>query len=148
MIHHLVRVSSDSFVATFVFTDIEGSTRWWEREPDRMRRALARHDALSHASVQAHRGRLVKRTGDGIHAVFDEPLDAVLAVLELQQALADASAQDPGALALAVSVVPIGSVLYGGDGPPDSTELELSGLVRMFVVVLAVEVAALAGNYL
>ena len=47
-----------------------------------------------------------------------------------------------------VSVVPIGSVLYGGDGPPDSTELELSGLVRMFVVVLAVEVAALAGNYL
>ena len=102
MIHHLVRVSSDSFVATFVFTDIEGSTRWWEREPDRMRRALARHDALSHASVQAHRGRLVKRTGDGIHAVFDEPLDAVLAVLELQQALADASAQDPGALPLQV----------------------------------------------
>ena len=102
MIHHLVRVSSDSFVATFVFTDIEGSTRWWEREPDRLRRALARHDALSHASVQAHRGRLVKRTGDGIHAVFDEPLDAVLAVLELQQALADASAQDPGALPLQV----------------------------------------------
>lgn len=53
-----------------------------------------------------------------------------------------------GALALAVSVVPIGSVLYGGDGPSDSSQLELSGLVRMFVVVLAVEVAALAGNYL
>ena len=94
MIHHLVRVSSNSVVATV--EDLAALTQ------QRMRRALARHDALSHASVQAHRGRLVKRTGDGIHAVFDEPLDAVLAVLELQQALADASAQDPGALPLQV----------------------------------------------
>ena len=34
-------------VVTFLFTDIEGSTRLWEREPERMRPALARHDAIA-----------------------------------------------------------------------------------------------------
>lgn len=56
-----------------------------------------------------------------------------------------------GALALAVSAVPIGSALHGqAVGAPDDamTGLELQGLVRMFVVVLVIEVAALAGNYL
>ena len=32
---------------TFLFTDIEGSTRLWEQEPERMQAALARHDALA-----------------------------------------------------------------------------------------------------
>jgi phospholipid/cholesterol/gamma-HCH transport system permease protein len=56
-----------------------------------------------------------------------------------------------GALALAVSAVPIGSALHGhGGAPADSTlaGLELQGLVRMLVVMLVIEVAALAGNYL
>jgi len=79
-------VSADT--ATFLFTDIEGSTRLWEREPAAMRLALARHDALSRQAVQAHHGLLVKSTGDGIHAVFDDAADAVRAVLALQQALA------------------------------------------------------------
>jgi predicted ATPase/class 3 adenylate cyclase len=79
-------------VATFLFTDIEGSTRLWEQEPERMRTALARHDALARASVEAHRGILVKTMGDGVHAVFDDALDAVRATLALQQALADPTA--------------------------------------------------------
>jgi class 3 adenylate cyclase len=72
---------------TVLFTDVEGSTRLWEREPEQMRAALARHDAIARAAVQAHRGIVVKTTGDGIHAVFDDPLDAVEATLKLQQAL-------------------------------------------------------------
>ena len=59
-----------------------------------MRPALACHDAIARAAVEAHRGTVVKTTGDGIHAVFDDPLDAVEATLELQQAL-----QDPDATA-------------------------------------------------
>ena len=81
-----------SAVATFLFTDIEGSTRLWEQEPERMRPALARHDALARAAVDAHRGAVVKSTGDGIHAVFADPADAVGATLQFQQALADAGA--------------------------------------------------------
>ena len=78
-----------SGVTTYLFTDIEGSTRLWEQEPERMRPALARHDALTREAVEAHRGVVVKTTGDGFHAVFTDPLDALQASLQLQLALSD-----------------------------------------------------------
>ncbi|HET6319231.1 MAG TPA: tetratricopeptide repeat protein, partial [Chloroflexota bacterium] len=81
-----------SAVTTFLFTDIEGSTRLWEQEPERMRPALARHDAIAKAAVERHRGVIVKMAGDGVHAAFDDPLDAVSATLALQQTLADPEA--------------------------------------------------------
>ncbi len=75
-------------VTTFLFTDIEGSTRLWEQEPERMRPALARHDAVVRAAVEKHAGRVVKMTGDGLHAAFADPVDAIHAALNLQQAMA------------------------------------------------------------
>jgi predicted ATPase/class 3 adenylate cyclase len=75
-------------VVTFLFTDIEGSTRLWEQEPERMRPALARHDAIAKAAVERHHGIIVKMAGDGVHAAFNDPLDAIAATVELQQALA------------------------------------------------------------
>jgi predicted ATPase/class 3 adenylate cyclase len=77
---------------TFLFTDIEGSTRLWEEEPERMPAALANHDAIARAAVGRHRGVIVKMSGDGVHAAFDDPLDALSATLELQQALIDPEA--------------------------------------------------------
>jgi predicted ATPase/class 3 adenylate cyclase len=74
---------------TFLFTDIEGSTRLWEEEPERMKPALARHDAISRAAVESHRGIVVKMTGDGVHAAFDDAVDALAAAMDLQQALGD-----------------------------------------------------------
>lgn len=87
-----------SAVTTYLFTDIEGSTRLWEREPERMRDALACHDRLSRAEVERHGGSVVKSTGDGIHAVFADPLAAVRASVALQLALADESATNGVAL--------------------------------------------------
>jgi predicted ATPase/class 3 adenylate cyclase len=75
-----------------LFTDIEGSTALWERDPERMDAALQAHDAILKAAVQAHRGRVVKSTGDGIHAVFDDAADAVAAALHMQLTLADPAA--------------------------------------------------------
>ena len=63
---------------TFLFTDIEGSTKLWEREPQRMGAALARHDAIGREAVEHHRGMVVDTAGDGIYAVFVDPLDALL----------------------------------------------------------------------
>ena len=77
---------------TFLFTDIEGSTRLWEEEPDRMPPALARHDLICRTSVGANRGTVVKMTGDGMYAAFDAPADALMAVVTLQSALADPAA--------------------------------------------------------
>jgi predicted ATPase/class 3 adenylate cyclase len=74
-------------VTAFLFTDLEGSTRLWEEEPERMRVALARHDQLARGAVEGNNGKVVKSTGDGIHAVFTDPLDAVRAALALQQSL-------------------------------------------------------------
>src|SRR5947207_611881 len=81
-------------VVTFLFTDIEGSTRLWEQEPERMRLALARHDAILRAAIEGNKGTVVKMTGDGVHATFDDPLDAVNAAAELQQLLANEQATE------------------------------------------------------
>src|SRR5947207_7105513 len=84
---HRADTSQVTGTVTFLFTDIEGSTRLWEQEPERMRPALARHDAVSRAAVEGNRGVVVKMTGDGVHAVFDDPLDAINATLDLQHAI-------------------------------------------------------------
>ena len=77
-----------SAVTTLLFTDIEGSTLLWEQEGDRMSVALAAHDRLSRSAVEAHRGVIVKMTGDGMYAAFGDPLDAVNAALMLEHSLA------------------------------------------------------------
>jgi predicted ATPase/class 3 adenylate cyclase len=77
---------------TFLFTDIEGSSRLWEQEPERMKPALAAHDALARKAIEGHHGTVVKMTGDGVHAAFDDSLDALAATVDLQKALADPAA--------------------------------------------------------
>ena len=66
---------------TFLFTDIEGSTRLWERFPQVMKGALERHDAILRTSVTAAGGRVVKTTGDGLMAVFGSSADALRSCL-------------------------------------------------------------------
>jgi len=84
-------VQPDRVTLTFLFSDIEGSTQLWEREPQRMQAALAGHDALARGAVDAHHGRLVRTMGDGVYAVFQDPLDGVAAAVQLQRDLNDAA---------------------------------------------------------
>ena len=79
-------------IVTFLFSDIVGSTRLWDRASRQMRAALERHDALGRAAIEANHGSIVKLTGDGFHAVFDDPLDALTASVAFQHSLADPSA--------------------------------------------------------
>jgi TolB-like protein/class 3 adenylate cyclase len=72
---------------TFLFTDIEGSTRLWETQHEAMRTALVRHDALMRRSIEDHDGHVVKTVGDGFHAAFDRATDALAAALAAQLAL-------------------------------------------------------------
>jgi len=83
--------TSTSPLATFVMTDIEGSTRLWEEYGDAMGAALATHDQLLRDAVEAVGGRIVKTTGDGILAAFGGPTAAVQAALAGQRALRDAA---------------------------------------------------------
>ena len=76
-----------SGTVTFLFTDIEGSTRLWDNFPDDMRRALAIHDDLVTGSVEHHGGVVIKNTGDGMFAAFDSPLEAVSAAIAASTSL-------------------------------------------------------------
>src|SRR6202521_4474041 len=72
---------------TFLFTDIEGSTRLWERHHAAMQQALAHHDAILRDAIESNDGYLVKTTGDGAHAAFAIAADAIAASLAAQRAL-------------------------------------------------------------
>ena len=76
-----------SGVVTFLFTDIEGSTRRWEADPEAMRAALATHDEVLRSAIEARGGFLFKHTGDGMCAVFTSPKAAVEAAVAAQRAL-------------------------------------------------------------
>ena len=69
---------------TFLFTDIEGSTRLWEGHRDAMRLALARHDALLRAAIESNRGVVFKTIGDAFCAAFATASEAVDAALAIQ----------------------------------------------------------------
>ena len=72
---------------TFLFTDIEGSTRLWESQQAAMQAALPRHDALVRQCVAGHDGHVFKTGGDAFCAAFHTAADAVAAALEAQRAL-------------------------------------------------------------
>jgi predicted ATPase/class 3 adenylate cyclase len=76
-----------SGVVTFLFTDIEGSTRRWEADAEAMRTALSEHDQVLQTAIEAHGGFLFSHTGDGVVAAFASPRSAVDAAVAAQRAL-------------------------------------------------------------
>ena len=76
-----------SGTVTFLFTDIEGSTRLWESHPEEMRRALAFHDAVLQERIERNGGCVFKKMGDAFCAAFERPHDALRAASEAQRRL-------------------------------------------------------------
>jgi len=91
-------VSAAGALSTFLFTDIEGSTRLWEEHAASMGAALAQHDHLLRSSIEGGGGTVIKTTGDGLLAVFTEPVGAVDAAIAAQRALRDATWGETGPL--------------------------------------------------
>jgi class 3 adenylate cyclase len=87
---------------TFLFTDIEGSTRLWEEQPDTMRLALSRHDALLRAAIETNGGTVFKTIGDAFCAAFPTAPQAIEAALTAQQSLQNVRAGVGGELTLKV----------------------------------------------
>jgi predicted ATPase/class 3 adenylate cyclase len=76
-----------SGVVTFLFTDIEGSTRRWESDPDSMQVALAAHDKVLRTAFESNGGFVFSHTGDGMAAAFASPMSAVDAAIDAQREL-------------------------------------------------------------
>jgi predicted ATPase/class 3 adenylate cyclase len=82
-------VGAPSGTVTFLFTDVEGSTRLWETAPSAMDTAIERHHQLLSAVVEAHGGYVFATGGDGFAVAFTRAGDAIAAAVEAQVALAD-----------------------------------------------------------
>ena len=89
---------------TFLFTDIEGSTRLWEAHPEAMKAALAGHDSITLTEVEGHGGRVFKHMGDGAIAAFPEPSKALAAAQAIRAALAASSFPDVGSLKVRIGI--------------------------------------------
>jgi predicted ATPase/class 3 adenylate cyclase len=72
---------------TFLYTDIEGSTRLWQDCPRDMPGSLDRHNALLRTAIEAHGGVVFRTVGDAFCAAFSRAPDAVLAARSAQSAL-------------------------------------------------------------
>jgi predicted ATPase/class 3 adenylate cyclase len=109
-----------SGTVTFLFTDIEGSTTRWEHQPEAMRVALARHDALVRTAIREHDGHVVKTMGDAFHAVFVRAPDAVATALDVQRRLQAEPWGEIGSIRVRMAVHTGTAEERGGDyyGPP------------------------------
>jgi predicted ATPase/class 3 adenylate cyclase len=72
---------------TFLFTDIEGSSKLWEQYPEAMKTALSKHDSILREYIEFNHGHIIKTTGDGVHAVFERAIHAVSTTIHVQLAL-------------------------------------------------------------
>jgi predicted ATPase/class 3 adenylate cyclase len=79
---------SVSVTVTFLFTDIEGSSRMWELDPATMDVALHLHNSLVSQTLRAHRGKIFKSMGDAFCCAFEDAADAVRAAIATQIELA------------------------------------------------------------
>ncbi|MEL7210628.1 MAG: adenylate/guanylate cyclase domain-containing protein, partial [Actinomycetota bacterium] len=73
--------------ATFLFTDVEGSTRLWEEHPGEMRGALERHDQILRHAIESRGGYVFSTAGDAFAAAFAGVQDALDAAVDAQRQL-------------------------------------------------------------
>jgi len=88
-------VQAPTGTVTFLFTDIEGSTRLWDRYPVAMSEAQAVHDRLLRSAIDDCGGYVFSSAGDGVGASFGSPVQAIDTALRVQQALAAQAWPEP-----------------------------------------------------
>src|SRR5260221_11556874 len=91
LVHNVLQVivmtNLPAGTVTFLFTDIEGSTKLWEQYPEAMKDALAKHDLILKEAIELNKGYVITATGDGLHAVFATAIDAINASITAQRNL-------------------------------------------------------------
>ncbi|MBA3414667.1 MAG: tetratricopeptide repeat protein, partial [Chloroflexia bacterium] len=117
-------------LVAFLFTDIEGSTRLWERDPAAMRRALDRHNALLGAAIAAARGVHFKTIGDAVQAAFPDASSAMAAAAEAQRALTAEPWPETGPIRVRMAIH-VGEAAPTGIDRPDYLAPALNRLARL-----------------
>jgi len=130
-------------MAVFLFTDIEGSTKKWEKYPESMKKVLARHDKIIKEKIDRFGGCIIKHTGDGVFAVFDngEPLQSAF---EIQKQFAKENWGEIGELRIRIGLH-AGHVEKRGDdyfGPVINRTARLMAVAWGGQIILTPEVAS------
>src|ERR687889_1645166 len=89
---------------TFLFTDIEGSTKLWERDSSVMQVALARHDEILRSTIEERGGYVFKTVGDAFCCAFPTAPDALEAALETQRRLLSSEWEQTGPLTVRMAL--------------------------------------------
>ena len=102
---------------TFMFTDVEGSTRLWEQHPDAMRLAMVQHDELVEQCVASNSGVVVRPRGEGDSrfAVFERTPDALVAARDIQEEIFRATWPTPTPLRVRLALHTGEADLRAGD---------------------------------
>jgi predicted ATPase/class 3 adenylate cyclase len=105
---------------TFLFTDIQGSTRLWERDAKRMQVALARHDEILRSTIEEHSGHVFKTVGDAFCATFITAPEALEVALGAQRAILEERWVETGSLRVRMALHTGAAEERDGDyfGPP------------------------------
>jgi predicted ATPase/class 3 adenylate cyclase len=135
---------------TFLFTDVEGSTRLWSSAPEAMRLALARHDEIVRGAVEAHRGYVFATRGDGFSAAFGRAGDAVAAGVAAEAGLAKEEWPDGAAIRVRMGLHTGEVEERGGDyfGPAVNETARLMELAHGGQVVCSAVTATLVADSL
>lgn len=117
---------------TFLFSDIEGSTRRWQEHGPAMQDALDVHDAMVAAAVEDAGGRVFKHTGDGVCAAFPSAGAAVAAAVDIQRRLVGEPFEAVGGLAVRIGIHSGEAEERAGDffGPALNRTARLMGLAH------------------
>ena len=137
-----------SGTVTFLFTDIEGSTRLWESAPEAMRQALERHDTLLRLAIEAHGGYVFATGGDGFAVAFASAGEALGAAMAMQTTLADEPWPTDATLRVRMGVHTGEATERDGDyfGPAVNRTARLMAVAHGGQVVCSQPTAALAHN--
>jgi predicted ATPase/class 3 adenylate cyclase len=105
---------------TFLFTDIEGSTKMWEKSPHAMQRALSRHDDILRDAIEERGGYVFKTVGDAFCCAFPTAPDALEAALETQRSLLSSEWEQTGPFKVRMALHTGAAEERDGDyfGPP------------------------------
>jgi predicted ATPase/class 3 adenylate cyclase len=134
----------------FLFTDLESSTRLWQRFPEAMTTAIERHDAILRDAVERAGGIVVKNTGDGLMAVFSSVADGATACLEAQKRLQGEEWGEVGDLRVRMGMHVGEAHERAGDyvGPPVNRAARIMAAGHGGQVLLSAHAAELADGHL
>jgi predicted ATPase/class 3 adenylate cyclase len=89
---------------TFLYTDIQSSTRLWEQFPESAEKVIPQHDRILRGAIEKHGGSVFRTVGDGLCAVFRNGSGAVAAALDAQLALRGESWGEIGELPVRMAI--------------------------------------------